>query len=33
VRKIRGAGPGMVTYRNEHTILVPAKDEQALDLD
>lgn len=33
VRKIRGAGPGMVTYRNEHTILVPAKDENALELE
>lgn len=33
VRKIRGAGPGMVTYRNEHTILVPAKDERALSLE
>lgn len=33
VRKIRGARPGMVTYRNEYTILVPAKDEKALDLE
>jgi predicted ribosome quality control (RQC) complex YloA/Tae2 family protein len=33
VRKIRGAGPGMVTYRNEHTILVPARNEQALGLE
>jgi predicted ribosome quality control (RQC) complex YloA/Tae2 family protein len=30
VRKISGAGPGMVTYRNEHTIVAIPKDEQAL---
>jgi predicted ribosome quality control (RQC) complex YloA/Tae2 family protein len=30
VRKIKGAGPGMVTYRNEHTIAVRAADEAAL---
>lgn len=30
VRKIKGAGPGMVTYRNEYTILVPAADEKKL---
>ena len=33
VRKIRGAGPGMVTYRNEHTILVTAADEKTLELE
>lgn len=33
VRKIRGAGPGMVTYRNEYTILVPAANETALGLE
>ena len=33
VRKIRGAGPGMVTYRNEYTILVPAADEKKLGLE
>jgi predicted ribosome quality control (RQC) complex YloA/Tae2 family protein len=33
VRKIRGAGPGMVTYRNEHTILVAAADENTLGLE
>ena len=32
VRKIKGAGPGMVTYRNEYTILVPAADEKKLGL-
>ncbi len=32
VRKIKGAGPGMVTYRNEYTILVPAVDEKKLGL-
>lgn len=32
VRKIKGAGPGMVTYRNEYTILVPAADEKKLRL-
>jgi predicted ribosome quality control (RQC) complex YloA/Tae2 family protein len=30
VRKIKGAGPGMVTYRNEHTIAVKPQDEAAL---
>ena len=30
VRKIKGAGPGMVTYRNERTILVTPEDEVAL---
>ncbi len=30
VRKIKGAGPGMVTYRQERTILVPARDENEL---
>lgn len=30
VKKIKGAGPGMVTYRNEHTILVPPADEATL---
>ena len=30
VRKIKGAGPGMVTYRNERTILVPPTDEVTL---
>ncbi len=33
VRKIHGAGPGMVTYRNERTILVPAADEKSLELE
>ncbi|MCO5215842.1 MAG: NFACT family protein [Thermomicrobiales bacterium] len=33
VRKIHGAGPGMVTYRNEYTILVPAADEKTLGLE
>lgn len=33
VRKIRGAGPGMVTYRNEYTILVPAASEVTLGLE
>jgi predicted ribosome quality control (RQC) complex YloA/Tae2 family protein len=29
VRKIKGAGPGMVTYRNERTIRVqPAPEER-----
>jgi hypothetical protein len=27
VRKIKGGGPGMVTYRNERTILVQPQDE------
>lgn len=30
VRKIKGAGPGMVTYRNERTISVRPADEQAI---
>lgn len=30
VRKIRGAGPGMVTYRNEHTIRVVPRGEEEL---
>ena len=30
VRKIKGAGPGMVTYRQERTILVQPQDEPAL---
>ncbi|MEJ7900902.1 MAG: NFACT RNA binding domain-containing protein, partial [Thermomicrobiales bacterium] len=30
VRKIKGAGPGMVTYRNEHTIAVRPQDEASL---
>lgn len=30
VRKIKGAGPGMVTYRNERTIAVRPRDEAAL---
>jgi len=30
VRKIKGAGPGMVTYRNERTIAVRPRDESAL---
>jgi len=30
VRKIKGAGPGMVTYRNEHTIAVRPQDEVSL---
>ncbi|HYI25052.1 MAG TPA: NFACT RNA binding domain-containing protein [Thermomicrobiales bacterium] len=30
VRKIKGAGPGMVTYRNERTIVVRPQDEAAL---
>ena len=30
VRKIKGAGPGMVTYRNERTILVKPKNESAI---
>jgi predicted ribosome quality control (RQC) complex YloA/Tae2 family protein len=30
VKKIKGAGPGMVTYRNEHTIAVRPRDEDAL---
>ncbi|HEV2109079.1 MAG TPA: NFACT family protein [Thermomicrobiales bacterium] len=30
VRKIKGAGPGMVTYRNERTISVPPAGEEAI---
>lgn len=30
VRKIKGAGPGMVTYRNERTIAVQPMDEEGL---
>ncbi len=30
VRKIAGAGPGMVTYRNERTIRVPPQDVEAM---
>jgi predicted ribosome quality control (RQC) complex YloA/Tae2 family protein len=30
VRKIKGGGPGMVTYRNEHTIAVRPADEDEL---
>jgi len=30
VRKIKGGGPGMVTYRNERTILVKPQDESAV---
>jgi predicted ribosome quality control (RQC) complex YloA/Tae2 family protein len=30
VRKIKGAGPGMVTYRNERTVLVSPADESGL---
>lgn len=30
VRKIRGAGPGMVTYRNEHTVRVAPRSEEEL---
>ena len=32
VRRIRGAGPGMVTYRNERTLQVSPKSEDALGL-
>ena len=32
VRKIKGAGPGMVTYRNEHTLNVRPLPESELDL-
>jgi predicted ribosome quality control (RQC) complex YloA/Tae2 family protein len=31
VRKIKGAGPGMVTYRNERTVLVSPADESRLE--
>jgi predicted ribosome quality control (RQC) complex YloA/Tae2 family protein len=30
VRKIKGGGPGMVTYRNERTIAVKPQDEVSL---
>jgi predicted ribosome quality control (RQC) complex YloA/Tae2 family protein len=30
VRKIKGAGPGMVTYRNERTVLVSPAGESSL---
>ena len=30
VRKIRGAGPGMVTYRNENTVRVAPRSEDEL---
>jgi predicted ribosome quality control (RQC) complex YloA/Tae2 family protein len=30
VRKLRGAGPGMVTYRNERTVNVRPRSEEAL---
>jgi hypothetical protein len=30
VRKIKGGGPGMVTYRNEHTIAVRPANEDDL---
>jgi predicted ribosome quality control (RQC) complex YloA/Tae2 family protein len=33
VRKIKGAGPGMVTYRNERTLAVRPRDERDLGLD
>ena len=33
VRKIKGGGPGMVTYRNEHTIAVRPQDEASLKAD
>jgi len=32
VRKIRGAGPGMVTYRNEYTLQVKPASEEELGL-
>ncbi len=31
VRKIKGAGPGLVTYRNERTVLVSPADESSLE--
>ncbi len=31
VRKIKGAGPGMVTYRNERTVLVSPADESSFE--
>lgn len=30
VKKIKGSGPGMVTYRNEHTVAVRPRDEETL---
>ncbi|MGH9175080.1 MAG: NFACT RNA binding domain-containing protein, partial [Vicinamibacterales bacterium] len=33
VRKIRGSGPGMVTYRNERTLNVRPRSEQELGLE
>jgi hypothetical protein len=30
VRKLKGAGPGMVTYRNERTLRVRPQPEEAL---
>lgn len=33
VRKIKGAGPGMVTYRNERTIAVRPQDEASLKIE
>jgi predicted ribosome quality control (RQC) complex YloA/Tae2 family protein len=33
VRKIKGAGPGMVTYRNERTLRVRPASEQELGLE
>lgn len=33
VKKIKGSGPGMVTYRNEHTVAVGPRDEEALKRD
>jgi len=30
VKKIKGAGPGMVTYRNEETITVQPQNEEIL---
>ena len=33
VKKIKGSGPGMVTYRNEHTVAVRPRDEETLKRD
>jgi len=33
VKKIKGSGPGMVTYRNEHTVAVHPRDEDTLKRD
>ncbi|MGN6756291.1 MAG: Rqc2 family fibronectin-binding protein, partial [Thermomicrobiales bacterium] len=30
VRKIKGGGPGLVTYRNEHTVRVGPRGEEEL---